>query len=557
MKRIYIVFLGCVLLASCGKEPDPNSGGNGGGGSSTIPKDYTISGTVTGNDGTLLKGVVVSDGLNCVQTNDQGKYYLTADIASTEYVIVSTPSEYAAPVNEGHACYWKFLKDCTKGSDGKYTVDFTLNKISSPERYTIFIFGDPQPRKSSAGLDKVAYSSLECCDDMYRDMKEYAATMSGRPVYGIGLGDIVHQDLTLLPKYRSGMSTTGITTYNVIGNHDHGHTLNQSDDQSSKGYEAIMGPANYSFNLGGMHYLMLDNMISGGEGSGKYSDECTTGLTDRIWQYVQNDLALVPTTTPLMVCAHSPMVRTQGGKDRSGPHLADLRALLAKYPKAYVWAGHTHSTFNFVDKSAPAVESHTLSRVTGELWVNDYLGANGTPRGYVVFDYDNGNISWKFKPTYYQNAKYIGTYGNPVSGSQPDYTWRDWDYVNGKAVMKATGKPLDDTYQMQLFPPGTYGDSYLYANIFLWDELWQTPRLTVDGTPSVMKRVTETDFKYSYSCWDLTSFYSKNKSIGSEFVPDKNNNDSMFRVYVEQEHGSGTVSVKDRFGNTHTSSITW
>jgi len=112
---------------------------------------------------------------------------------------------------------------------------------------------------------------------------------------------------------------------------------------------------------------------------------------------------------------------------------------------------------------------------------------------------------------------------------------------------------------MQLFPPGTYAanDKYIYANVFLWDEEWQTPRFTCNGNPSVMKRVTETDFKYSYSDWVITSFYHKNTSIGSEFIPDYNNCDSMFRVFVEEEHGTGTVSVKDRFGNTHTSTITW
>ena len=545
-----------LLAAACGKENKP------GGGTDTPgrPKNYTISGTVSGNDGKVLQGVVVSDGLNCYKTEEDGKYYLEADLSTAEYVIVSTPSEYAAPVKDGHAIFWKALKDCTKGSDGKYVVDFTLEKNSTPERYTVFLYGDPQPRSSSAGLDKVGYSSLDCCTDMYRDMKEYAATLKGRKVYGIGLGDIVHQSLSLLPQYKRGMATTGITTYNVIGNHDQAHVLNQSDEEASKGFEAQMGPVNYSFNLGGMHYLMLDNMIAPGPGTGKYSDECITGITDKIWKWIQNDLALVPTDTPLMVCAHSPMMRTQGSGDyRSGQHLGDLRNLISKYPKAYVWAGHTHATYNYVNTADPKIESHTLTRVTGALWINDYQGSNGTPRGYVVFDYDNGNVSWKFKPTYYQTAQYIGTNGNPVSGQQPDYTWRDWDYnESGRAVLKSNGKALDDTYQMQLFPPGVYAkDGYIYANIFMWDELWKMPILTVNGEPTVMKRVTDTDFKYSYSNWDLYTFYSKNKSIGGEFVPNKNGTDSIFRGFVGEDHGTGTVSVKDRFGNTYTSSITW
>lgn len=544
----YLLILMAVLgLASCSKEPGPN-GGNGG---NEPIKDWTISGCVKGDDGKALEGVVVSDGLNCVKTDKEGRYYLPADLSKAEYVMVSTPSGYSAPVEDGHACFWKWLKDSSKESNGKYSVDFTLNKISNPNRYSVFIFADPQPRGRTAGYDKIAYHSLDCCDDMYLDMKEYAATRKSYPVYGIGLGDIVHRDLSLLPQYRNGMAATGVTTYNVIGNHDQGNKTNLSDPEASRPYEEIMGPTNYSFNLGNMHYLMLDNMMVQ---ANKPADECATGLTDDIWKWVQNDLKHVPLDTPLMVCAHSPMMRTESGSNRSGSHLGELRNLLSKYKKAYVWAGHTHTSFNYVDKDNPVIETHTVSRVTGALWTNEYLGANGTPRGYIVFDYDNGDVSWKFKPLYYQKGSYVGNY---TGGDQFDYVWRDWDYVNGRAIMKSTDKPLDDSYQMQVFPPKTYGDDYLYVNIFLWDELWETPRFTMDGTPSVMRRVTEKDFCYSYSDWFITDFYSTRSVSSTDFTPNKNNNSSMFRVHVDSKSGSGTVTVKDRFGNEHKSTITW
>lgn len=544
----YLLILMAVLgLASCSKEP----GSNGGNGGNEPIKDWTISGCVKGDDGKALEGVVVSDGLNCVKTDKEGRYYLPADLSKAEYVMVSTPSNYSAPVEDGHACFWKWLKDSSKESNGKYSVDFTLNKISNPNRYSVFIFADPQPRGRTAGYDKIAYHSLDCCDDMYLDMKEYAATRKSYPVYGIGLGDIVHRDLSLLPQYRNGMAATGVTTYNVIGNHDQGNKTNLSDPEASRPYEEIMGPTNYSFNLGNMHYLMLDNMMVQ---ANKPADECATGLTDDIWKWVQNDLKHVPLDTPLMVCAHSPMMRTESGSNRSGSHLGELRNLLSKYKKAYVWAGHTHTSFNYVDKDNPVIETHTVSRVTGALWTNEYLGANGTPRGYIVFDYDNGDVSWKFKPLYYQKGSYVGNY---TGGDQFDYVWRDWDYVNGRAIMKSTDKPLDDSYQMQVFPPKTYGDDYLYVNIFLWDELWETPRFTMDGTPSVMRRVTEKDFCYSYSDWFITDFYSTRSVSSTDFTPNKNNNSSMFRVHVDSKSGSGTVTVKDRFGNEHKSTITW
>lgn len=553
--KYFLMLVVLLALSSCGKEHGPA----GGGGGSDTPKEWMISGTVKGDDGALLEGVVVSDGQYCVKTDKQGRYYLPSNLSrgEHEYVMVSTPSSYAAPVQEGHACFWKWLKDCTKDSNGKYVADFTLKKIANPNRYKVLVFGDPQPRKRAASLDQFAYSSLDMCNDMYIDMKEYVAANKNCPVYGIGLGDIVHQDLTLLDQYREGMSTTGLTTYNVIGNHDQEHKLDMSDEEASKAYEAIMGPVNYSFNLGEVHYLMLDNMMSQ---DGKYSDDCATGLTDEIWEWVKADLAHVSLDTPLMVCAHSPMMRLHNGKERSGSHLNDLRYLLSKYKKAYVWAGHTHATFNYVDTANPVIETHTVSRVTGCLYTNEYLGANGTPRGYVVVDYNNGDVSWKFKPLYYQKGTFRGY---QMGDDRPEYKWRDWDYdANGRAVMKSTGKPLDETYQMQVFPPKTYGaaDMNIYVNIFLWDELWSKPRLTVDGVPFVMKRVTEKDFRYSYSDWDITNFYHTKGNwpwVNENFVPNKNNNSSMFRAYVDCEHGSGTVSVKDRFGNTHTSIITW
>ena len=369
MKKLFFLLVPLVLwTASCGKTPGAESSSQTE--QETVPAEYTISGTVSGSDGSLLKDVVISDGTLCCKTDSKGNYYLNSDLSKAEYVIVSTPSGYSAPVQDGHAIFWKFLKDVTVQPDGKYSISFKLNKITNPERFTIFIFADPQPRKSTAGVEKYGYQSLTVCDDMYRDMKEYAATLSGRPIYGIGLGDIVHQDLTLLPKYRTGMLSTGITTYNVIGNHDHGHRF-MGDNESSKEYEAVMGPTNYSFNLGGIHFLMLDNMISPDASSGKYCDECTTGLTDAIWDWVVRDLSYVPFDTPLMVCAHSPMVRTMTNANRTGPHLADLKNLLAKYTGGvYAWAGHSHVSYNFAGDSDP-IETHTVTRVTGQFWTNE------------------------------------------------------------------------------------------------------------------------------------------------------------------------------------------
>lgn len=544
-----------VLLAavsSCVKDPSGQGNGN------TNPDVISgnIQGTVVSSSGDPIEGVVVSDGLHCTKTNAKGEWGLEADLKNTDYVFVSTPSNYSAPLVEGVPVFWKFLSELTP-KDGKYTdVKFILDKINSPERFTILMYADPQPRGSTAKYDNLAYHSLECCEDMYKDMKEVVQSISGKLVYSIGLGDIVHRELKLLPRHKSGMASTGARNYNVIGNHDHDVSKKTDDRDAARPFEAILGPVNYSFNIGNLHILVLDDMIAPLV-DGYISDSCATGLTDEIWQWMQNDLSFVSKDKVIMVCAHSPMFRVAGGSNRtSAKHYADYRSLLSKYKKVYAWAGHTHSTLNYVDVEDPVIETHTLTRTTGELWTNEYLGANGTPRGYVVVNYDNGEVTWYFKPTYYQSGKFITTYN---SGKQPEYAYRDWDYVNGRAVMRGSGKNLDDKYQMQVFGPTLYGDGYIYANIFMWDELWSKPRFTVDGIPKAMTRVTAKNYKYSYSAWEIRNFYTTYNTVLSkdDYNVDLNSTESVFRVFVESEHGSGTVSVEDRFHNVYSSTITW
>lgn len=294
MIKRFSIYLLLALLAFISCNPEEMGGGSENDGSQ-FPKDWTVCGTVKGDDGSLLSGVVVSDGLTCVKTDSKGYYALKVDLsrdlqATLQYIFVSTPSGWTAPKKEGHAIFWKWLKDYSKNAEGKITgVDFTLTKIANPERFTIYIFGDPQPRKSNSNwTESSGFHSEDVCVDMYKDFKEYAATMKDRPVYAIGLGDIVHRNVAYLPTYRSGMAGTGVTTYNVIGNHDQvddkgNNPVGMTDEESSKAFEKMMGPTNYSFNLGNLHFLMLDDMLVQ---EGSTSDECATGLTDDIWTFV-------------------------------------------------------------------------------------------------------------------------------------------------------------------------------------------------------------------------------------------------------------------------------
>ncbi|MBQ6688796.1 MAG: calcineurin-like phosphoesterase C-terminal domain-containing protein [Bacteroidales bacterium] len=516
-----------------------------------------IRGTVRDDSGNPLPGVVVSDGVNCVRTGKDGRFAMESDESSTRFVFVSVPSGYSAPVMNGSPVFYKRLSEGYV-AEGKYNFEFVLNKnAAGSDRYSLLIAADPQPRARTAGYDRIGYHSLDCCEDLYRDMREQGERiLIDRPCYGIVLGDIVHNDMTLYDTYvTSGMSRMGFPTFNVLGNHD--NDLSAPDDvEGARVFEEKFGPVNYSFNIGKIHYVVLDNLIMSDDGT-VLTGEYTQGLRDDIWQWLQADLSYIDKDTPLMVCAHSPMFMQENGSERSryAEHGSDYAALLSSYDKVYAWAGHIHNMFNFIYDQSSAlrnIEVHTISRATGELWTNEYL-AGGTPRGYLVVDVDGKDVSWKFRPLPYQT-------GRPV-GNTPSYSLRAWNYDgNGVAVMK-NGGCLDESYQMNVYPRHQYGDNYVYANIFMWDENWDTPKyISSDGTESMMTLVTEGSCRYDAAQKEIYDFYKANNaslSADEDYTWDYEAARRLFRIVSAKSSDEGRVEVTDRFGNVYSTSVSW
>lgn len=543
---------------------------------------HNVRGRVVDTHGKPLQSVVVSDGIQCVRTDKAGKFYMTSDLGHVKFVHVSTPSGYLPQVENGIPRFYKAKSGITP-SNGTYDFgDFVLTDLkdtySNPDNFTIFITADPQERSKSATLDNVAYRSHRIREGMIRDLKETAARYPNRPVIGICLGDIIHENMSLWdwylgnnPDYPMGLKQLPYPTYHIIGNHDNDPSA-ADDEAGAIPFESRFGPRNYSFNLGGIHFVMLDNLIM--KKNGSTLNAYDQGLTDEIWTWLQADMALVPTTTRIMVCAHSPMFKQDNGSERTntarhGGHTNSEEGgafgygdLFDQYGEVHAWAGHTHSTFNFNYDSGHRhrnVQVHTLARSTGELWTNEYL-ANGTPRGFTIVDVNNGVISWKFHATKYQPSEHHGSKG------VPSYTFRDWDYTSGIAYLRSTGQELDENYQMHVYAPGAYGDDCLYANVFLWDSKWGVPVFIPDGgSARAMTHVqayvgsTANEDCYDRADTEFRTFYVNNygSTLGSGYPASNPGLHTLFKVQVTEAHGSGTVRVIDRFNHTYTQSISW
>ncbi len=544
-----------------------------------VMEDYNVTGVVMGSDGKLLKDVVVSDGEHCVKTTETGRFYLNVDPATTKFIHVSTPSGYMPPVESGLPRFYKLLSDFTP-SNGVYDCGtFTLNPVANPDRFTLLVSADPQPRSSAYwSIDRVAFYSLDVCEDYYTDLNEVASNISGQQVYGVCLGDIVHEDMGLFANYVSGISGFSFPTYNIIGNHDHNPAA-ATDEAGSVEFESYFGPCSYSFNLGQLHCIVLDDLIM--EKNPENSNKLTKsghGLTDRIWAWLQADLSYIPKTTKLMVFAHAPMFKLENGNERTNTsnHGRDYGALLNSYPEVHAWGGDSHCTFNYIYPTTHRnknTQVHTLARSTGELWTNEYL-ANGTPRGFTIVEVDGNDISWHFHPNKYQTATWVGNLNSP-SYSAPSYTYRDWNYnASGIAVMKDGSGTLSDAYQMHAYPKGSYGDEYVYVNVFLWDARWENPVFTPagGGTPIEMICVHDAYNPRDYSIMDsikihdlamteIRSYYKANNSVLRAYEGYTSiiagQITTLFRVAPPAGCNGGTISVTDRFGNSYTRHVSW
>lgn len=527
---------------------------------------YNVTGRVADGEGNGLEGVVVSDGLHCVRTFHDGTFYLQSDPDKTKFIYVSTPSGYMPPVQAGLPKFYKLLSSVSP-SGGVYNMGtFTLNAVENPDRYTLLITADPQPRSNSWNLDKTAFKSLEICEDLYQELKDVANGISGRQVYGICLGDIVHESMKLYANYVNGLSTTGFPTYNIIGNHDNDPSA-ADDDGGAVPWESYFGPRNYSFNIGKFHFVMLDNLIMKKDsGDGNQLTAYDQGLTDEIWEWLCADLSYVPTSSKLMVCAHSPMFKQLSGSERTNTakHGPDYGDLINNYSEIHAWAGHSHVGFNYIypeDHRHKRVQVHTLARSTGELWTNEYL-ASGTPRGFTVVEVDGEEVTWRFHPTKYERPSWIGK-STGYTSSRPSYPHKDWTITGGKAYMKVGGALLDETYQLHAYPRGAYGDNYVYANIFLWDEKWGLPVFTPDGgEPVEMERWTAED-RYDLADFEMRTHYKTYSKLMKGYsgykTVDTDRILTLFRTKTEvaDSPNSGVVSVTDRFGNTYTRSVSW
>ena len=239
-----------------------------------------IKGTVKDTEGKGVAGVVVSDGLNTVQTDAKGRFKMSAD-EDSRFVFISTPSGYISSTLGDKTLFYKEIKEDVK----KY--EFVVEKNSKDDtNHNVIVIADPQISERSELADLAKQAD---------DMAEFVKGMDGDYTFGICLGDIVGWDHTIYPEYNRIMAKPGFDYRYVIGNHDMTN-WGRSYETSMKNYEDMYGPAWYSFNVGNVHYIVMnDNFYVG-------RDYFYIGyLDERQLRWLERDLSYVPQGSRVVV----------------------------------------------------------------------------------------------------------------------------------------------------------------------------------------------------------------------------------------------------------------
>jgi hypothetical protein len=373
----------------------------------------TVRGVVTAK-GKGVGGAVVSDGLSVVATDSDGAFSFPADAAS-RFVFVSLPSGYEVPVSShGTAA---LFREIPRGAAGDVTVRWDLVPASSSgDRHGFLLLADPQTLDAS---DMAAFNA-----ETIPDVIETRNGPGSLPLFGISCGDIMFDRLELFPDYERAVQRTGLPFFQVLGNHDV-DVLARTDETSAEAFLRHFGPANYSFNVGEVHYVVLDDVLWIGDGYIGY-------LSQAQLDWLRADLSFVEQGRTVIAFMHIPSYCTQHVRvDRKRPernlvvvNREALNRILEPY-RAHVVVGHMHESEHLTDGG---VHVHVCGAVCGAWWTGPICG-DGTPKGYGVYEVNGSDIRWRYKSTGLPPDHQVVVYPAGSDPAAPEEVVANvWDY---------------------------------------------------------------------------------------------------------------------------------
>ena len=494
-------------------------------------------------EGTGLAGVVVSDGVEVVKTDSKGVYQMKSK-KYNGYVFVSTPSGYEPLVN---GILPKFHAKLNPETSDPERIDFQLKKVDGQDNHRMLMLGDIH--LADRTNDKKQFADF---------VKDINTTISATPgkVYALTLGDMTWDLYWKVKNYSfkqyldDASQIKGVMVYHTIGNHDHSMYYT-GDYDTVRDYKDYIGPTYYSFNIGKVHYVVLDNVECTNQNPDKDDDgnpcyERAYTKSGRVvtgeLAWLKKDLAAVPPGTPLVVTMHIPLYSNDGNYHFTVSDARNLEDILNTFPEVHLYTAHTHTVYNKDQLATDHIFEHNAGAICATWWWSGYetpgvhIGQDGSPGGYTLLDVAGTEFQWQFKAT----------------GKETDYQFRTYDrnqiHLTREAYIPKCNSPSS-------FEPSIWGNASssneVYVNVWNWDPAWKV-EVTENGTPLKVSQIVSGEKDPLH----LIAYTAKRLNKNGAITFKTNLNYHLFKVTASSPTSTLEIKVTDRFGNVYTETMT-
>lgn len=507
----------------------------------------TVYGIVS-SAGVGVENVVVSDGAEVTVTNEKGIYQLKS-AKKWGYVFISVPSGYEVPSVGVLPQFHRALKN---SADVVERADFKLEKVDGQDSYKIFMLGDMHLANRTGDLGQFAQFTS--------DLTDYMTRHKGEKMYALTLGDMTwdlywYSNSYYFPQYLNTINSQikNLQIFHTMGNHDNDFQTRSDYDAAVKYVDQIC-PTYYSFNIGKVHYVVMDD-IDCSSYDGSTSRNYVKSLSAEQLDWLAKDLSHVDKTTPVVVAMHAQVFypTTSGFKiDHDPVNTQRLFDILDGYTVRFV-TGHTHKLFN-VTPDAPIVDGHNFREYnsgsvcaswwwSGNLTPGIHIGTDGTPGGYGIWDVTGTDFQCLYKST----------------GWPEEYQFRSYDLNNVHFSMADVplmpsdiSASVKNAYMQYVNAYPQNNDNEVLINIWNWNSDW-----TLSVVDENRKTLPYTEV-WAYDPLHIAALSVKrfnNAGLKStpSFITDKFTH--FFKVKADDADTDLVITVKDEFGNEWTENM--
>ena len=502
----------------------------------------TVFGLVSSEEGPVAN-VVVSDGTEVTVTDDKGIYELKS-AKKWGYVFISVPSGYEVAAEGVFPQFYQTLKGAADVVEQK---DFKLTKVDGQDRYKLFLLGDMH--LANRTNDAAQFTQFTT------DLNAYMAQHSGQKMYALTLGDMTwdlywYKNNYALPQYRETINrqVKNLQIYHTMGNHDNDF-MTTSDYDAAVKYVDCIGPTFYSFNIGQVHYVVMDN-IDCSAYDGTDSRNYVKKLSNEQLKWLAKDLAYVDKSTPLIVAMHAQIYKptsTGFAFDHDSANTEALLAALDGYEVHFV-TGHTHKVYNIIPDDDVVkgrdIHEHNSGAICASWWWSGnltpgvHVSIDGAPGGYAIWDIDGTDFAWLYKSTGWPEEYQFRSYDlNNVSFSMDDVP-----NIPSNILIQLAYKKYVNAYPEN-------SDNEVLIKIWNWNSNWELSVVDERGKTLEYTPVWAYD-PLHIAALSVPRFNNSGITSTPSFVTESATN--FFKVKADDADVDLTITVKDEFGHTWT-----